>query len=664
MAMRQRRRSVRAGVVWLTLAFGVHASTVSGEVTSVRIVSRDVVAGGQVFGRVGAYERLVGEIEFALDPASPHNRDIVDLEYAPRAADGRVHFTSSLIVFRPVDASKGNGVLFFDVANRGIMTMIRRFNRGRPGADDMAAEAFGDGLLMRDGYTIVGVGWELDVPAPLLRVQAPMVTLPAGTTIAPLHVDIIVNATVDETFLIDDPAGRPPVIYPPADAESATDVLTVRDRYFDVGTVVPRARWHFVAHPSGRPRIRVDGGLEPGRYYRLAYRASHPQVAGVGLAAIRDAAAAFRYRTDLPIHGTSAYAFGVSQTGRFLRTFLYQGFNVDERERRVFDAVWAHIAGAARGSFNARFATPVTGDAFAPTVFPFTDAEDADSDGTRDGLQARYRPEQRPKVFYTNTPVEYWGGGRAAALTHTSVDGTRDLVLPDTVRSYLLSGTMHGVGPFPPARSAASAGSVRSGGRELNNPTPQDNVMRALLRALHRWTAEGVPPPASRYPRLSDSTLVPSRDVRIPSIPGSLDPRTITGPARVVGGQVRPLPHLVPQVDADGLDLGGIRDPEVAVPLATTTGWNFRADAVGNPGDIYQLLGSYMPFAKTAAARKASGDPRRSVEERYPSEDQYLRRVEAAADALIREGYILREDLAWVLTRARAHWAFAVNGVQ
>lgn len=640
----------------------IHPCSTFADVTGVTITARTLVASGAPFGATGSYERLVGEIAFALDPADPHNRNIVDLQYAPRAADGRVHFTASLIVFRPVEASKGNGVLFFDVPNRGIMTMIRRFNRGRPGSDDMAAEAFGDGLLMRDGYTIVGVGWELDVPAPLLRVQAPPVTLPTGSPVAPLRLDIMVNAKVDETFLIDDPAGRPPVIYPPADPDSATDVLTVRDRYFDAGAVVPRSRWNFVAHASGLPRIRVDGGLEPGRYYQLAYRASRPQVAGVGLAAIRDAAAAFRYRTDLPIRGTSAYAFGVSQTGRFLRTFLYQGFNVDERERRVFDAVWAHIAGAARGSFNERFATPVTGAVFKPTVFPFADAEEADIDGTRDGLQSRYRPEQRPKVFYTNTPVEYWGGGRAAALTHTSVDGTRDLVLPDNVRSYLLSGTMHGVGPFPPERAAAGGGSVRSGGRELNNPTPQDTVMRTLLGALHRWTADGVAPPASRYPRLSDGTLVPSRNVRFPSIPGSMDPRTITGPARVAGGQVRPLPHLVPQVDEDGLDLGGIRDPEVAVPLATTTGWNFRAEAVGNPNDIYQLLGSYMPFAKTATARTASGDPRRSIEERYPSEGEYLRRVQAASDALIRDGYMLREDLAWVLARAKAHWAFAVNG--
>ena len=409
MAIGHSRRSALRGVVWLALLFGVHTPAVYAEVIAVRIASREVVAGGHTFGQIGAYERLVGQIEFALDPADPRNRGIVDLQYAARAADGRVRFTSSLVVFRPVDASKSNGVLFFEVANRGSLGMIRRFNRGRPGPTVTAAEEFGDGLLMRDGYTIVGVGWELDVPVPLLRVDAPDATLPASGALVPLQVDIMVNAKVQETFLIDDPSGRPPVIYPPADSEGAADALTVRDRYFDTGVVVPRHRWHFVAHPSGLPRIRVDDGLEPGRYYRVAYQASRPQVAGVGLAAIRDAASAFRYRTDLPIQGKSAYAFGVSQTGRFLRTFLYEGFNVDEGGRRVFDAVWAHIAGAARGSFNERFATPVTGAVFTPTVFPFTDAEAADADGTRDGLLTRYRPEQRPKVFYTNTPVEYLG---------------------------------------------------------------------------------------------------------------------------------------------------------------------------------------------------------------------------------------------------------------
>jgi hypothetical protein len=106
--------------------------------------------------------------------------------------------------------------------------------------------------------------------------------------------------------------------------------------------------------------VALDGGFEPGRLYDVTFKATGARVAGVGLAAIRDAASAFRYRTDLPVHGTTVYVQGESQDGRFLRQFLYDGFNADEQDRRVFDAVWAHIAGSARGTFNQRFGTPVS----------------------------------------------------------------------------------------------------------------------------------------------------------------------------------------------------------------------------------------------------------------------------------------------------------------
>jgi hypothetical protein len=447
------------------------------------------------------------------------------------------------------------------------------------------------------------------------------------------------------------------------------DRLIVRDHFWDQGDVIPRQSWRFVAGPNGLPKLHLDGGFAPGRFYRVTYHAASPLVAGVGLAAVRDAAAAFRYRSDLPIHGQAAYVFGISQTGRFLREFLYDGFNLDERDRRVFDAMWIHIAGAARGSFNERFATPSPGDVFRPTKFPFSDLEQRDSDGTSAGLESRYLPPQRPKIFYTNTPVEYWGGGRAAALTHTTIDGKHDLTLPENVRIYFLAGTQHVEAEFPPTRTppggeAAAAGARRGGqefGQELNNPTPQSNVMRALLRALHEWTAAGTPPPASRYPRLGDKTLVSIRDSKFPSLPGVSDPRHIVGPAWVIGGTVTPLPFLVPQVDRDGNDLAGIHDPEVAVPLATTTGWNFRAEAIGNPSEILQLLGSYIPFAKTRAAREARGDSRLSIEERYRSLDDYLQRVRSAAIELVRSRYLLQEDVDGVLTRARDHWSFATR---
>jgi hypothetical protein len=272
-------------------------------------------------------------------------------------------------------------------------------------------------------------------------------------------------------------------------------------------------------------------------------------------------------------------------------------------------------------------------------------------------LLSGYPSDQRPKVFYTNTPVEYWGGGRAAALTHTSIDGTRDLALPDDVRMYFLAGTQHLVGPFPPPRSLPSSAPVvvqrNVWGQELSNPTPQVNVVRGLLRALHEWVSNGTPPPPSRYPRLDDGTLVRREDVRFPNLPGVADLRRIVGPARIIDGKTKPLPFLVPQVDRDGNDIAGIHDPETAVPLATTTGWNFRRETVGNPDDIYQTLGSYIPFAVTRVERDARRDPRLSIEERYKNLDDYLLRVRTAALSLIRNRYMLQEDLDSVLMRAK-----------
>ena len=649
------------GSVFVVLCLLVHPLSTFAEVTKVTITSRTLLAGGQSFGSTGQYERLVGSIEFALDPADPHNAGIVDLNYARRDADGRVHFSSNLNVVRPTDPTKGNGVLLFHIANRGVMDLMGAFNRG-----DASDGGIGDGLLMRDGYTMVFVGWEFDVPASRLRIEAPAAILPAGSSADSLTVEIMVNERAAEAFLIDDPAGRPPVTYLPAESSNPKDMLVVRDRFLDTATTIPRDRWRFVASPNGLPKIQLDGGFDPGRFYRIRYHASSPVVAGVGLAAIRDAAAAFRYRSDLPIHGQAAYAYGQSQAGRFLRQFLYDGFNVDERDRRVFDAVWVHKAGAARGSFNERFATPSPGDLFRPTRFPFSDGEQIDIDGTRAGLSSRYRADQRPKIFYVNTSVEYWGGGRAAALTHTTVDGTHDLVLPDNVRIYFLASTQHIVPAFPPVRTPPVAGAdvgagQRSGGQQLNNPTPHANVMRALLRAWHQWAADDTPPPPSQYPRLSNKTLVSIQGSAFPALPGVANPRTIQGPARTSGAKVTPLPHLVPQVDRDGNDLGGIRDPDVAVPLATTTGWNFRDPSVGNPREIYQLLGSYIPFATTKMVRLATGDPRSSIEERYRGVDGYLEQIRRAAMDLIQRRYLLAEDLDAIVERAKQHWAFATR---
>ena len=603
------------------------------EVTKVTISTRATVADGQAFGSTGPYEKLAGTIEFALDPADKHNKAIVDLDHAVKGPDGKVHFTSDLFVLRPVDPSRGNGVLLFEISNRGTKGLLGRFNRARNSDDPTTAEQMGDGFLMREGYTLVWVGWQFD--APRLRAEAPAANVTGRVKVTTIQNDARTDATLNDL----------PAVYAPVDPNDPTATLTVRNLFRDQPTLLPRSSWRF-GPPSdtGRVRLILDSKFEPGRIYEVDYAATGARVAGVGLAAIRDAASAFRYRTDLPVRGQTAYVFGISQSGRFLRQFLHDGFNADERDRRAFDLVWAHIAGAGQGSFNERFALPGY-SSFPATQFPYTDREETDTAGKRDGLLARYSKQLQPKVIYTNTPVEYWGQGRAAALTHTSLDGSRDLTFPDNVRSYFLAGTQHGEAAFPPAPGQ---------GQQLGNPIPQGEVMRALLRAGHRWVSAGTPPPASSHPTLRAGSLTTTDKLRFPALPGVTDPRLVEPP-------LPPLPYLVPQVDTDGNDIAGIRVPEQAVPLATTTGWNFRAERVGNPNTIVALTGSYIPFARTAAERKATGDPRLSIEERYKSKADYLARIRSAADALVKSGFMLAEDVESSVQRAARHWDWAMT---
>jgi hypothetical protein len=621
----------------------VAPANVGAEVTKVTIANRTVVAGGQAFGQVGPYEKLTGTLEFALDPADKHNSRIVDLEHATRGADGRVHFSADLYVLRPVETQKGNGAMLFEIANRGRKGLLGRFNRGAgPAQDPMAAADFGDGFLMKEGYTLVWVGWQFDVQPPFVRVEAPAANIEGRARF---------SFIVDEKQTEASPADLP--AYLPVDPNDRTASLTVRDRFWATPARVPREKWHFNVQNS-RVRIVLDEGFEPGRIYEIDYPATGAKVAGVGMAAIRDAASAFRYRADMPVRGRSAMIFGASQSGRFLREFLHEGFNADEEDRRAFDLVWPHIAGAGQGSFNERFAAPGY-NTFSATRFPFTDLEQALPNGSRDGILAAYRSNQMPKVIYTNTSVEYWGLGRSAALTHLKLDGTADATVPDNVRIYHLAGTQHGEAAFPPTRGT---------GQALGNPMPQGNVMRALLRAALQWVESNTRPPDSRHPMLSNQTLVPLKAIGFPTIPGVSDPKTIEGPGHVDSGHFATLPFLVPRVDADGNEVTGIRVPELAVPLATTTGWNFRAERVGNPATLYALLGSYVPFARTKAERDARHDPRLSVEERYRDRDDYLQKIRASAATLVKDRFLLQDDVDDVVQRATRHWAYATATTQ
>jgi len=624
-----------AAVVWLFVGAGVSRA----EVTRVEIATRADVG-------LSGYEKIVGTIHFAVDPKAPRNRVVVDLDKAPTNAAGLVEFSSDLYILRP-KATPGNGAALVDILNRGNKVVLNGFNRG--GSPDPATENdLGDRFLLRFGYTLVWVGWEFDVAARpnAMRIHVPVATDHGKAITGVVRATFTANSAATETTVTD------LAFYDAVDPTGPDSQLSVRSSFLGGhGETIPRERWRVSGHT-----VTLDSGFAPGKTYEVRYRAANPPVAGLGFVAVRDTAAWLKHRADALATVRYAYGYGSSQSGRFLRSFLYEGFNTDEHERPVFDGVIAHIAGASRLDLNARWSKPTGLAVHSATSFPFADASLRDPvTGAQDGATDNARMSgHAPKIFYTNTPVEYWGTGRAAALIHTTPDGAADLTLPENVRVYLIAGTQHSPARFPP--------SVNNG-QQPDNPVDYWWAMRALLLAMHKWVKEGTRPPPSQYPRLKDGTLVAAASLAWPALPGVASPRSLTAGARAAnawlpngGGAGAPLPLLVPQVDADGNDRAGIRLPDVAVPLATYTGWNFRKPEIGAPGELVSLAGSSIAFAPTRAAREAAHDPRRSIEERYPSKEAYLKEVEQAADALVKAGFLVVDDEPRILQRAEDTW--------
>ena len=645
------------------------------EVTEVAVESRRDVASGASFGLAGPYEALAGRISFEVDPGARMNRAVADIGYAATNAAGRVEFTADFYLLKPKEAARGNGTLLFEVSNRGGKGMPGMLNRAAGSLAPVTAEHVGDGFLLRHGFTLLWVGWQFDVPPgdDLLRVYVPAAIGASGL----VRSDFVVRERVDTHSLGD----RNMTAYPAADPGSTDHVMTVRDAPLADRETVPRSRWRFARRDGDRvvddPRsVHLDGGFDPHRIYEVVYRSENPPVAGLGLAAVRDAVSFLKHENVAEIglqsgDLTRAIGFGISQSGRFLRTFLHDGFNEDEQGRIVFDGLMPHIAGGARGSFNHRFAQPsrASWSFFYPNaLFPFADVEQTDG-RQRGSLQAAVQPRHRPKIMYTNSSNEYWRG--SAALTHVTIDGRADLELPDDVRIYLFAGTQH-----VPARASADDWPERGQARHPANPNDYDVFLRALLVRMQAWIAAGVPPPPSRYPRLDDGTLAAPSDLRFPALPYAAAPPRVRPVPRIDHGPAfraervatfepprigAPYPLLLAQVDEDGNELAGLISPELAAPLATYTGWNPFRPPFGPEDELVSLQGAVMPFARTRAARQAAGDPRVSVEERYPTRADFIGRVAEHAAALAAQGYLLGEDLPRIIARAGARWTRAQN---
>jgi hypothetical protein len=670
-------------VVLLTVALLLFILPVQAGVTRIEIISRSDLLNGKEFGPAGAYEKIVAKVHFAVDPNNPRNKVIVDLDKARRNEQGLVEFSADLYILRPKDLSRGNGAALFEIPNRGGKGMVRFFNHGR-GAGDFTTEAeMGDGFLMRRGFTLVWLGWQFDVPdgERVLRLYAPVATDNGKPITGWVRSDFVFAAKESKAVSL---GHRGQNAQPAIEPDSAEYKLTVRDTILGERRVIPRDQWEFtesiyITEPDGKKLnsgpgyIRLKTGFEPGRIYEVVYRAQNPTVVGLGLAATRDLVSYFKYERNDVASVKRALGFGISQSGRFLRHFVYQGFNADEKDRQVFDAVNPHVAGGGHGSFNHRFAE-ASRDAsqfstfFYPTdIFPFTDLEQTDPEtGDKDGiLTLAIRQKVAPKIFYTFSSYEYWG--RAASLIHTGVDGKTDAPLPENARIYYFVGGQHGPSQFPPNKNQT---------QNLTSPNDYSWSMRALLVALDAWAKDGAAPPPSRYAKIADGALVSPQAVNFPKIPGVNFPRAIHeawrvdyGPEFKTKGVIanepprigKPFPVMAPQVDQDGIDLGGIRMPEVAAPLATYTGWNPRDPQTGAPDQLVDFAGSYIPFAKTKAERERTGDPRLSLEERYTSRAHYLSLVTEAGLKLVKDGYLLAEDLPALVERAGRQWDYTLK---
>ena len=674
------RQKERALWIFSLAALLFSTCPASARVTRVEIISRSEIQDGRSFGLAGPYEKIVGRIHFAVDPANIHNRQIVDLDKAPRNAEGEVEFSADLYLLRPKDMDKGNGAVLFEVSNRGGKGILRIVDGG---ASSDPKDEYGDGFLLRQGYTVAWVGWEPDLAdtGDRLRLSAPVEHDPGGKTIRGLvRSDFTPAEKVADMplghFLLGPTGGKS---YPVDDPASSKNILTVRDTPEGLRRIIPRGEWSFSHAVDGRvvadPHyIRLDAGFLPGKIYEVVYEAKDPVVVGLGLASVRDFLSYLKYDpgSTAPIH--RVYAVGISQSGRFLRHFLFQDFNADEQGRQVMDGVIAHVAGAGRGSFNHRFAQP-SRDAqplssiFFPTdLFPYTDLPESDPEtGETAGLlDAVSKSRTAPKVFFTNTSYEYWG--RSASLVHTSADGLSDAKLGENVRVYMLAGLQHFSASFPPKKS--NPNSPDSNAQQLYNPNPVQWYWRALIADMDQWVKDGTPPPPSTYPRIADAALVPLGKWNFPNLPGVRKPHEVSlayhldfGPQWSRGIITFEPPKvgkafsvLVPQVDADGNDEGGVNLPELQVPLATYTGWNLRDPSIGASDLRLSFYGSFIPFAKTAAEREKSRDPRLSVAERYSSRDEYMGKFAEAAMKLIHERFLLPEDLPAVLARGQREW--------
>ena len=644
-------------------------------VIGLEIRNREPYAAGQEFGETGAYERIEGQATFAVDPENAANRSIVDLNLAPRDADGRVRFRSDFSLLVPQSRDRGNGRLFSVLVNRG-RRLTGRLNR----APGWAVDDPGDGFLFHRGWSVVSLGWQWDIlrDGTLLGFDAPPV-LENGLPVRGASIVEIRPNNNERTFVL---ANRLHQAYPAVSLDDPQARLLVRDFEDGDESLIPRDQWRFAREAAdgtvlpSREHIYMKSGFEPGKCYYVVYQAEDAKVVGTGMLAFRDIAPFLREPSDVSPGFEQVYGFGISQTGRMLRHYLYLGLNLDERQTPAYDGLLVHVAGGRLGEFNHRFAQP----SVQPTAgfghrFPFSDDEAVDPFSERkDGLLVRQRQlGGMPKVFYTNSSPEYWRGD--GALAHTDATGETDLDDAPETRTYHFAGTQHLAGVLPQTDRNLTEGTRGRYGFNLVDYTP---LLRAALVNLDLWASKGVEPPLSKHPRLADTTLVTPQTTleKMQRLPGletpdtdrlwrlrevDLGPEADKGIGAYPAKEGRAYPILIPAVDEDGNELGGIRLPDLSVPVATHAGWNLRHPETGAPEQILSMMGFTNFFPATSEEGQRTADPRKSIAERYPTKQGFLDRVREAALQLASERYIVAEDVEIVVGDCSARYDAALG---
>ncbi len=614
---------------------------------------------GTSFENTGPYESLSGTIFGELDPAHPGNATIVNLGKAPRNAAGRVEYRSAFTLLKPIDMTRANGWLMYDVVNRGNKLALTRLNKGADGNRPATAAHAGDGFLMRHGFSVVWSAWQTGVPADGDRLEAilPIATNPDGPVTAICREEFIAEGFgPGDAFLreVSDKVFVGTLTYPAANLDPANATLTVRLREKDPRATPPDLTWRYL--DASHVEIARAAGYDRGAIYEFVYTAKDPVVTGIGFAAIRDLVAFLRHDTGEanPLKGAIRHTlgFGISQSGRVLRDMAYLGYNRDLGGNPVFDAMFPVVSGSRRTDIDRAFAQPGRysrqheDHSFLDDQFPFSYPTMTDPIGGKtDGIMQRPDAvDVRPKIIHLDADSDMWAA--RASLVGTDTAGN-DADMPDDVRIFIASSTQHAVHkPNAPHL-----------GQLPGNPLGYRAWMRALTIAIVEWVENGTPPPDSRFPSRSAGELVTLEEAAamFPRIPGVRFP-DVLNELRLRDHSVEPpiegpaYPVRVQATDADGNSRGGLRHPLLAAPLGTHTGWSVRIPGYAE-GDLFTVQGSYIPFAATDASRGA--DPRPSIAARYPSHAEWAAKVIAATEQLVAARLLLKEDADLFIAAAR-----------